>query len=191
MPKTLPILISHKTFKNIDKAFKQSGGTQFAHHNWKNNVGSFYTDYIKPNQFPLLVMIILVVYLTIRYFIKQNKKKSNRLQDNRLQSNTRVAKKHKKSKKRQPVKRLVERTDDTDQSDQSDQSSYHPLVTSLPQLNPDHMESDDMESIYALEKEYSREKEEGLMSDQMLKELYQAKNTKLSFDELARVFAGQ
>ena len=50
----------------------------------------------------------------------------------------------------------------------------------------------DKNSIFHLEEEYKKslEKNKGTMSEQMIREMYETKSSKLSFDELARVICG-
>jgi len=128
-----------------------------------NSLWFFYNDYIKPNLFPLLVFVIISVFLTLRYMIKKNKKKKTK----------KIIKKIKKNTNSNIVQQPLE------------------LVSELPDISePDTNSSITADSIGLLEKEYNKDKQTGYMSDQMLKETYEKKTAKLSFDELARVIAG-
>ena len=60
----IPNLINNKTLKDIemdlDIPFEEKSN------NMINGFGSFYTKYIEPNLFPLIVILLLVLYLTIK-----------------------------------------------------------------------------------------------------------------------------
>jgi len=68
---TIPELISSKTIKNISKTL-QTGG-DISPPSWTENVVTFYQNYIQPNLFPIIVLIIISVYLFIMYVLKRDK----------------------------------------------------------------------------------------------------------------------
>ena len=181
----------------------------------------------------MMVIVIVIVYLTIRYIIKKNRDKDSSGNDSDddnsgndgnsdSDSDSEDTEKMRRRKKRRRRKRMkeMEREKKIDEGmgikmnknrnteilppegikvdggndvmgNISDGASYYQSVTELPELEPVHMgNGGDDDSIYNLEKSYRIDKENGNMSDQMLKDLYQKKNQKMSFDELARVVAG-
>jgi hypothetical protein len=188
--KSKPNLISSKTLKNIDKIFKSDIKT--IQNDWKHNLLLFYYDYIKPNLFPLIVFLLVAIYLILRYLVKNNNPNDNNNNNNKLKKN-----KKRKIKNKNVINNddITNKTDHNSNSElqsiiKNDSQSYYPSVTQLPKLEPDYM-GEDNDSIYKLEKEYHEEKKNGNMSDYMLNEIYQDKNKKMSFDELARVISGK
>jgi hypothetical protein len=69
-----PNLINNKTLKDIeldlDVPFEEKSN------NMINGIGSFYSNYIEPNLFPLIVISLLALYLTIKYIIKRDREEN-------------------------------------------------------------------------------------------------------------------
>jgi hypothetical protein len=66
-----PNLISSKTIKDIESKLdfpENDEGNRVL-----NGLGSFYTNYIAPNMFPLIVIGLLVVYLILKYVLKKDR----------------------------------------------------------------------------------------------------------------------
>lgn len=72
-----PNLINNKTLKDIEIdlniPFEEKSN------NMINGIGSFYTNYIESNMFPLIVISLLALYLTIKYVIKRDREENNSL----------------------------------------------------------------------------------------------------------------
>ena len=74
-----PELISKKAFKNINKVFQigQNGqvgdsgkvGNIQVVPEWGTNLNNFYVNYVQPNIFPIIVMILIIIFLSIKYNI--------------------------------------------------------------------------------------------------------------------------
>lgn len=69
-----PNLINNKILKDIeldlDVPFEEKSN------NMINGIGSFYSNYIEPNLFPLIVISLLALYLTIKYIIKRDREEN-------------------------------------------------------------------------------------------------------------------
>ena len=66
-----PNLISSKTLEDIESKLDIIGideGNRVL-----NGLGSFYENYILPNMFPLIVIALLILYLTIKYILKKDR----------------------------------------------------------------------------------------------------------------------
>lgn len=69
-----PNLINNKILKDIeldlDVPFEEKSN------NMINGIGSFYSNYVEPNLFPLIVISLLALYLTIKYIIKRDREEN-------------------------------------------------------------------------------------------------------------------
>jgi len=160
-----PDLISTKTLKQLNKTC-QIGGTHAPE--WSSNMNDFYLTYIQPNMFPIIVFGLIILFLSIKYILKQERKK------------VKPSKKHKKIKKKH--NRHVISYGDDDMIDQED-------VYELPSIISDHY--DEQSNLSQLNKYYDTLKNTGEMSDIMLNEAKEKDLAKLTFDELTRVVFGQ
>lgn len=164
--KSKPELINHKIIKQLNKLFIKSPAKDLV---WENYLSNFYTNYIKPNLFALIIFIIVGIFLAIKYYIKQDQDLYNL---NKLKYKK---KHHKKHSKKNVINKIPEQI-------------FH--------IQQEHDESidinDDENSIHKLHNEYeqAREQYKGIMSDEMIKEMYENKSAKSSFDDLARVISG-
>lgn len=178
--KSKPDLINHKTIRQISKIFQTTGKQEPS---WKDNMCHFYINYIQPNLFPLIVILLITIFLSIRYLLKQEYERDRNEYENRS-----IHKKHKsKSKKTKNYK--IEYDEEPQQPE-----TYLNVPERMFNVSVDDEEDrdDGEKSIYTLEQEYreSLEQNRDLMSDHMIKELYETRGAKMSFDELARVVGG-
>ena len=65
-----PDLVSGKIINDIEAKLNI---TKHDSKNIFNGLGNFYQDFIRPNMFPLLVIGLLCIYLTIKYIIKKDR----------------------------------------------------------------------------------------------------------------------
>jgi hypothetical protein len=197
-----PNLINSKTIKQIDKVFnniKKSEPT------WNENMKLFYKKYVSHNIFAILVLFLLVIYLTMRYVIKTNKIKKTKF---------RKRKKRKKHKKTRSDERFnIKYNDDylpihiNDNNDDNDDSNINNIldVDDVSYVDDEYsinleeesevVEDDnnnDVNSVYDLDMAHRRaiENNDGTYSDQSIHDMYDAKRSKMSFDELSRVITG-
>ena len=186
--KSKPELISHKALKHITKTLQVAGEKQLEPQ-WNDNMLHFYMNYIKPNLFILIVLIIIVIFLFTRYLLKQEKDKY-------------IEKKRKDKKRKQKYKQQL--SNNIDLYSQYSVNSHESPVNNHNQ-NPkkafDHIDdpiqsiyddNNDENSIYNLEKEYQTalENNDGMLSKQAIKDMYEEKNTKMTFDEIAKIITG-
>src|SRR5277367_3420093 len=66
-----PDLISNKTIKDIEAKLDNSEGEEG--NRVINGLGFFYSEYIAPNMFPIIVIFLLILYLTIKYILKKDR----------------------------------------------------------------------------------------------------------------------
>jgi hypothetical protein len=66
-----PNLISSRTLKDIESKLDVQIGDEG--NRVINGLGTFYTNYIAPNMFPLIVITLLILYLTIKYILKRDR----------------------------------------------------------------------------------------------------------------------
>ena len=66
-----PNLINGKTLRDIELQLD----VPFAEEDNRviNGLGTFYRNYIEPNMFPIIVIMLLVLYLTIKYILKKDR----------------------------------------------------------------------------------------------------------------------
>ena len=171
-----PNLVNNKVLKHMNKIFKTTGGTEPT---WGDNLSHFYVNYIQPNLFPLIILVIISVFLTIRYFLKQNKTKHKKKSKHRERNGNKYKIKYENINMYDHFAPYLENIDSTINED----------------IEADHeadQEEVDKNSIFYLGQEYQKSLEEnkGIMSEQMIRELYETKSSKMSFDELARVICG-
>lgn len=74
---SVPNLVSSKTLKDIESRLDNSLTHTPSSNKVINGLGEFYSNYISPNLFPLIVIGLLVLYLTIKYIIKRDKEEKN------------------------------------------------------------------------------------------------------------------
>ncbi len=77
-----PDIISQKLFFEIESELNKNLLSFENDDEFFLDIEGFFTEYIKPNLFPLIVILSLVVYLCIRYAIKQSA--SNDLQNDNV-----------------------------------------------------------------------------------------------------------
>jgi len=175
--KIKPNLVSSKTIKRIDKLFSNIKNEEPT---WGISMSMFYNDYIKPNLFALIILFVIVIFLTLKYLLKQDKKQKRK-----------KSKKHKNNKVSYKIKYSDESVDRIPQmySDEDDLSIYERQKY----YEEDRDKNNDEQSIHDLEREYQNtlKNNRGQYSHQMLNEIMEDRSTKMSFDEIARVVMGK
>lgn len=68
---TYPNLINDNFIETIKK---HQSNLPNGHTNHPSSLSTFYSNFIRPNLFPLIVITLLVIYLLINYFIKNDVK---------------------------------------------------------------------------------------------------------------------
>lgn len=86
-----PNLIDNKTIRDIESRlalpYDDEGNRVL------NGLGSFYNDYIVPNMFPLIVIFLLIIYLTIKYVLKKDREEKEEQDEEKERKRNRVKKK--------------------------------------------------------------------------------------------------
>lgn len=174
-----PNLINEKALKSIDKILN----------NTKNEITvttgdhliKIYEDYIRPNLFGIIVIVVIVAYLFIRYILKQHN--INNL-DNNDESDVEST-----LSKNTNIENQEYKKNDMDDIDIDN------IDTSSLQLDNNESQTEDVDDnksdLTELNREYNRMIRENndQMSPQMLKDLYKQKSDKVLFNEMTRIVA--
>lgn len=73
-----PTLVSRKTLMDIEDRLN----VPFENDNRViNGLGAFYSEYVQPNMFPIIVVSILCIYLLIKYILKQDREEREAMGD--------------------------------------------------------------------------------------------------------------
>ena len=84
---TRPVLINSKVLKDINKPLIIPESTDPT---WGQSIGGIYCDYIRPNMFALLVVLLISLYLFIKYLIKLDKDNKIKKKENFISMNPSV-----------------------------------------------------------------------------------------------------
>jgi len=160
---TTPCLISSKVIKHINDQYHIGGVTQLKQQEWTFNFNTIYADYIQPNLFPLIVIILLAIYLSIKYVLKQDSIKTKKIQ--KLKQIHNQIKQQQKYKQNKPIEEPI-----------------YELQTIVSEPYDD----DDGGNTLSQINEYNNDD----MSEEMINEFKRKELSKLSFNELSRVIAG-
>lgn len=74
-----PNLVSNKLIADIEARLKLNSPSNNNTNKVINGLGTFYNDYILPNLFPIIVITLLVLYLTIKYILKRDREEKAKL----------------------------------------------------------------------------------------------------------------
>jgi hypothetical protein len=111
---SVPNLISKRTLEDIDSylniPYKDSENKVI------NGLGAFYNNYISPNLFPIIVITLLIIYLTIKYILKRDREEKELIEDE----------KEEKQEKLNRVKNHVLKTNHGPESKTPYQTLIHP-----------------------------------------------------------------
>lgn len=186
---TKPNLINEKALRSINKIFNDnviSQGETTGEHLWK-----LYNDYIKPNMFGLLVIIIISFFLFIRYIIKKYNEGEKISDDidtekydlhNTDSNDDDYDKNNKNNKKKIDLSESDKFTLETGGTENGD-------VVVKKNTEEDKYSENGDSRFTELNEEYNKAVREniGQMSEEMIKDIYKKKKNKLSFDELTRI----
>lgn len=75
-----PNLVSSKTLKDIETKLNVPNNNDNSNR-MINGIGAFYNEYIAPNLFPLIVISLLIIYLTIKYVLKRDREEKEDRED--------------------------------------------------------------------------------------------------------------
>lgn len=123
-----PDLINKNSFTDLGKVTMNTNITK--HIEWNDNISSFYNNYIEPNLIALVLLVFALIFIVIKYIIKQDFDNS---------------KKKKKKKKdfivkyvEQPLPQFVDENNyETDDRSLDNISSYYENLKKTTDFNPD------------------------------------------------------
>lgn len=178
---TKPQLVSNKILKQLGKTFKVTNVEQTQ---WTDSVGNFYEDYVQPNLFALIVFVLLALFLTMRYVLKadETKKKAT---IRKLSKKIRYKATHNDFDINLPIY--------DDNASRYTDSIYDGSIYPEHMLRDEPVDEMNSNMLYNLQKEYeyNMENNDGSMSDQMMKDMYQTRTSKFLFDEMSKVISGK
>lgn len=176
--KTKPKLVSDEILKNLGKTFKVATVKQTQ---WEDSIGNFYEDYVRPNLFALIVFGLLIVFLTIRYVLKENNKKKK----------TKIKKINKKI--RYGYSSIADFDVGFTDHEKHEESVYDGSIYPEHMLKDELIENPSSNKLYDIQREYEYNiyNNDGSMSKQMLQDVYQTKTSKFLFDEMSRIVSGK
>lgn len=96
-----PDLISNKSLKELNIILQHP---TVEHPTLASNFSGFYSDYIQPNIFPIIIFVLISVYLFIKYVLKRDKDENEN--DSKDNNHAKKHKHHKKSNKKMMVENL-------------------------------------------------------------------------------------
>jgi flagellar biosynthesis/type III secretory pathway M-ring protein FliF/YscJ len=161
-----PNLISEKTLRKLDKILENSktvGST--------NHLANIYNDYIKPNLFAILVLVVIVAFLVIRYIIKKYREENE--EDSEEDSEEYI---DEESIDEKPIKKIKAKIPDDD----TFTDDFEDDITETQE------ENFDTHNKYEKIIEDNDNDNDGIVSDQYIREMQIKDNDRMAFDELSR-----
>jgi uncharacterized membrane protein len=86
-----PNLISGKTLRDIESTLNIPDNIDDSN-KVLNGIGNFYNEYVVPNLFPLIVISLFIIYLTIRYILKRDREERDEKEEDKEKKRDRVKK---------------------------------------------------------------------------------------------------
>lgn len=161
---TKPNLVSEKIIKKFDKILEKKSPSGSS-----NTISYIYEHYIQPNWFAIIVVIILGLFLIVRHFIKKYKEENNEPleTEGEIESD-------------ESIEDIDEIKEDTLSEETSEVAYEQDNINQNPN-NPTNF--DTIQNQY----EQMIKENNGLMSEQHIKDLYSKKNDKMVFNEMSRM----
>lgn len=94
-----PILVTANTINNIESRLNIPFETD--ENKVLHGLGNFYTEYVQPNMFPIIIIAILCLYLFIKYILKQDR------EDKEIKDRKIIAKEKAKKRKAKQIYRSL------------------------------------------------------------------------------------
>lgn len=86
-----PNLVSSRTLKDIEIKLNVPDNIDNSNKVF-NSIGTFYSDYIMPNLFPLIVISLFIIYLAIRYVLKRDQEERDEVETEKIEKRDRINK---------------------------------------------------------------------------------------------------
>jgi hypothetical protein len=150
--KSHPALVDSQTIQDIENKlnvpFDQNDGNRVLH-----GLGNFYTEYVQPNMFPIIVILIMCLYLFIKYVLKQDReekehkkrKHSDQSEDSDSESSDKSDKSNKSNKSNQS--NGSNGSNGSNQSNQSSESNNAQLPEPEPKPDKQEKEKEDIADL--------------------------------------------
>jgi large-conductance mechanosensitive channel len=129
-----PNLISSKVIKDIES--KLDCPTSDDGNKVINGIGYFYHNYISPNMFPIIIISVLILYLTIKYVLKRDREEKEEFSEK---------KKKKKNKNKKNTAHNVTKTIVDNQLDFGADGNNDPDISDI--ISDDYLLTDDNDVI--------------------------------------------
>jgi len=171
-----PNLINEKIIKKLNKILKENKlDTSFS-----NSLYDIYQNYIKPNAFGIIVFIVICVFLFMKYIIKQYKQnKKNKKNDYDDDDN------NDKGKNKGNIK--IEKFTEIEEQEINKDNDYLDMDINS-RIKEDRTNSDtNFNDINDEYEEMLRNNNNGYMSSQMIKDMYEKNKEKHSFNEMTKI----
>lgn len=113
-----PDLVSSRTIKEIEAKLDvpdNDEGNRII-----NGLGSFYANYIAPNMFPLIVIGLLILYLTIKYILKRDREEREEDEEENEVKNNCIKKQMVSVDPDKLLKNIMENTNDIKNNNRND-----------------------------------------------------------------------
>lgn len=168
---TEPQLLNEKALKNLNKIFEND---LIETKSTGEHIITLYTEYVRPNLFALIILLIVCLFLFIRYLIKKHDIKND-------EKNNEENKEFDDEQNNENINDKV-KIDKINKDDLTDIDKF-----TISSKNND--ESDNRSRFTELNEEYNKAVKENLgnVSEQALKDIYKKKKDKFTFDELTRI----
>ena len=179
-------LISDKSLKSVEKIFKKNKINIHKHINWQENLYHFYSEYIQPNLFPLIIFILIALFLSIRYILKKEKETYNIIRKLKQKEHSQHP------SYQQHIDPFADTTKpyvDSEIENYSNDLHFDDENNDSQLNNNNNYDNDDVD-ISMIQDHYDRLKQTGELNDVMIDEYKKKDISKLEFNEIARLLTG-
>ena len=165
--KSKPELVSNKTIDKLNKIFIE---VHKRDEEWKLTLSNIWIDFIKPNLFAFIVFFVIIIYLSIRYLLKQQK-------DNEKFKSSIIEPEVNSQKKPKSYKF------DIDEAVINDNISRNIINDNNISDDDDYDEN----SLYGISRDHQRsiEENDGSIPENVINEYYEKQRKKFLFDSFA------
>lgn len=167
-----PQLLNEKALKSLNKIFENN---IIETKTTGEHIFTLYNEYVRPNLFALLILIIVCIFLFIRYIIKKYNV------ENKDEIDIEIDKEINKELEKQ-------KNDEINKYKKDDLTDIDKFTISSKDKD-NSKDSDNRSRFTELNEEYNKAVKENLgnISEQALKDIYKKKKDKFTFDELTRI----
>ena len=149
---------------------------------WYTNLGQFYKDYIQPNLFAIIALILLSIFLIIRYFVFKDKKKK------KLKKSLKIAMEIQNNTNSNEQKHTIDDNDEYLDKYIDDIMENEELT--FDDDNDDNNKKNDLSGVDKIIKYYDDMEKSGMTSSQYIERERENEIKKLNFNQLAKLVTG-